>query len=201
MIRVQILVYASVQGAFQYGLLAPFRRPPRDPPLPQLQQPPRQFHEIEDGDHLAGGDGPQCAPRRPAADRQLHKNRVHKRRPSAQREAAAPFLVETLRRADHPYTEDEMDSVQPDTEQNLSTVPDPENQDEKQEEPAGARDRDTPAAQTNTKAAKSDLNHSENKQQKVNKSPSKDEQSRTGGTSESPAEGQYSQANVQVSFS
>lgn len=190
-----ILVYTSVHGAFQYGVLAPFRRPPRDPPPPQLQQPPRQFHEIEDNDHLAGGDGFGHQ----AAGRQQHKNRVYRRRPNAQREAAAPFVVETLRRADRPYTDDEMDSVRPDTEQNLSGVSDPENQEETLEEPAGARVQDTPAptAQTNTKAAKSDSDHSESKQQKVKKSPAKDERSRTGGTLESLVEGQSAQADVQ----
>lgn len=203
MILLQILVYTSVHGAFQYGVLAPFRRPPRDPPAPQLQQPPRQVHEIEDGDHLAGGDGPQCGPRHEAADRQQHKNRVYRRRPNAQREAAAPFVVETLRRADRPYTDDEMDSVRPDTEQNLSGVSDPENQEETLEEPAGACVQHTPAptAQTNTKAAKSDSDPSESKQQKVKKSPAKDERSRAGDTLQPLAEGQSAQADVQVSFS
>lgn len=193
-------MYASVQGAFQYGVLAPFRRPPRDPGPPHLQLPPRHFHEIEDGDHLAGGDGPGRGLRHQAADGQLDKNRVYRRRPNAQREAAAPFVVETLRRADRPYTDDEMDSVRPNTEQNPSSVIDPDNQEETSEEPAGARAQDTPAptAQTNTKAAKSD---SDSKRQKVNKSPAKGERSRTGGTSESLAEGQSAQADVQVSFS
>ncbi|XP_075878858.1 chloride channel CLIC-like protein 1 isoform X2 [Nelusetta ayraudi] len=194
-----ILVYTSVHGAFQYGVLAPFRRPPRDPPPPQLQQPPRQFHEIEEGDHLAGGDGPQCGPRHQAADRQQHKNRVYRRRPNAQREAAAPFVVETLRRADRPYTDDEMDSVRPDTEQNLSGISDPENQEETLEEPAGARVQDTPGptAQMNNKAAKSDSDPSERKQQKVKKSPAKDKRSRAGGTLEPLAEGQSARADVQ----
>lgn len=195
-------MYASVQGAFQYGILAPFRRPPRGPLPLQLQQPPHQFHEIEDGDHLAGGDGPQCGPRHQAADRQQHKNRVYRRRPNPQREAAAPFVVETLRRADRPCTDDEMDSVQPDREQNLSSATDPENQEGTLEEPAGASAQDTPVstAQTNTAATKSDSDHSESKQN-VNKSPAKDERSRTGGTLESRAEGQSAQADVQVSFS
>lgn len=193
-------MYASVQGAFQYGVLAPFRRPPRDPGPPRLQQPPRHYHEIEDGDHLAGGDGPGRGLRLQAADRQLDKDRVHRRRPNAQREAAAPFVVETLRRADRPYTDDEMDSVRPDTEQNLSSATDPDEREETSEEPAEARARDTaaPAAQTNAKAAKSD---SDSKRQKVNKSPAKVERSRTGAASEPLAEGQTAQADVQVSFS
>lgn len=188
-----------MQGAFQYGVLAPFRRPPRDPA--QLQQPPRQFPEIEDGDDLAGGDGPHCGLRRQAADRQRHNNRVYKRRPNAQREAAAPFFVETLRRADRPYTDDEMDSMRPGTEQNLSGVSEPENQEETLEEPVVADVHETPAPMTNTEASKSDSDQSDSKQQNGNKSSAKDERSRTGDTLESLAEGERAPAEVQVSFS
>lgn len=53
------MAYASVQGAFQYGVLAPLRRRPRDPA--QLQQPLRQDREIKDDDHLAKGDEPQLS--------------------------------------------------------------------------------------------------------------------------------------------
>lgn len=188
-----------MQGAFQYGVLAPFRRPPRDPA--QLQQPPRHFPEIEDGDDddkLAGGDGPHRGLRRQAAGRQRHNNRADKRRANAQREAAAPFCVETLRRADCPYTDDEMDSVRPGTEQNTSGVSDPENQEETLEGAAGAP---APTTQTNTEAAKSDSDHSHRKQQKGKKSSAKDERSRTGDTLETRAEGESAPAQDQVNFS
>lgn len=191
------MVYASVQGAFQYGVLAPFRRPPRDPA--QLQQPPRQYHEIEDGDHLAGGDGPHCGLRRQAPDRQQPISRVYKRRPNAQREAAAPFSVETLRRADHPHMDDEMDSVRPGTEENLSEVSAIKNL----EELAGADVYDTvpPPTRTNSEAAKLDSDCSEKKQQKETKRPEKAERSRAGDTLESLAEGQSASGEIQVSFS
>lgn len=190
-----------MQGVFQYGILAPFRRPPRDPA--QLLQPPRQLPEIEDGDDLARGDGPHCELRLQAADRQRHNNRVHKRRPNAQREAATPFFVETLRRADRPYTDDEMDSVRPGTEQNLSGVSDSENQEETLEEPAGTHVPDTPAptTQTNTVAAKSDLDHLERERQKGNTNCVKDERSRTEDRLESVAEVQSAPTDIQVSFS
>lgn len=194
-------MYASVQGAFQYGVLAPFRRPPRDPA--QLLQPQRHFPEIEEGDELAAGDGPHRGLRPQAVDRQRHNDRVYKRRLNAQREVAAPSIVETLRRADCPYTDDEMDSVRSGTEQNPSRVSHPENHEETQEEAAVADVHDTAASttQTNTEAAKSDLDHSDRKQQKEKKSSTEDEWSRTGDTLESRAEGGFAPAEVQVSFS
>lgn len=186
-----------MQGAFQYGILAPFRRPPPDPA--QLQLPPRHYQEIEDSDHLAGGDGPHIGLRCQAADRQQPINRVYKRGPNAQREAA---FVETLRRVDRPYMDNEMDSVQPGTEQNSSGVSDIENQEETLQEPAGADVSDSapPLTRTNTEAAKSDSDHFEKKQQKGNKRPNKSEQNRTGDALEALAEGESAPAEVQVSL-
>lgn len=183
--------------------MAPFRRPHRDPPPPQLPQPQRHVQEIEDCDRLAGGDAPHHEQWRQAPDMQLHRNRVYKRRANRPREMAAELFVETLRRADRPHSENETDSVQHDAEQDLSRVSDTENQEDTQEERAEAHVRDTSAdgAQINTKPAPSDSHHSETKPRKVDKNSSKDELSRTGDAPESPAEGRPSQVDVEVSFS
>lgn len=174
--------------------MAPFRRPHRDPPPTQLLQPQRHIQEIEDCDRLAGGDAPHHDQRRQAADRQSDRTRRRANRP---REMA----VETLRRADRPYSADEMDSVQHDAEQDLSRVSDTENQEDTQEERAEARVHDTSAdgAQSNTKSAPSDSHHSETKPLKVDKNSSKDKLSRTGGAPESPTKGRPSRVDIQVS--
>lgn len=116
---------------------------------------------------------------------------------------AAELFVETLRRADHPYNEDETDSVQQDERQDLSNVSDAEYQEDTQEEQAEARVHNTSAdgAQSNTKPAPSDSHHSETKPLKVDKNSSKDELSRTGDAPEPPAKGAPSQVDVEVSFS
>lgn len=198
----QILTYVSVQSAFQHGIMAPFRRPHRDPPPPQLPQPERHM-EIEVRDRLAGGDAPHHEQRRQPADGQLHRNRVYKRRTNKPREMAAELFVETLRRADRPYSEDETDSVQHDERQDLSRFSDTEHQEDTQEEQAEARVHNTSAdgAQSNTKPAPSDSHHSETKPLKVDKNSSKDELSRTGDAPESPAEGRPSRVDVEVSYS
>lgn len=176
--------------------MAPFRRPHRDPPPPQLLQRRRHIQEIEDCDRLAGGDAPHHDQRHQAADRQLHRNRRQANRP---REMA----VETLRRVDRPYSEDETDSLQHDAEQDLSNVSDTENQEDTQEEQAEARVHETSAdgAQSNTKPAQSDSRHTDTKPLKVDKNSSKGELSRTGGAPESPTEGRPSRVDIQVSFS
>lgn len=183
--------------------MAPFRRPHRDPPPPQLLQPQRHIQEIEDRDRLAGGDAPHHEQQWQAADRQLHRNRVYRRRANRPRETAAELFVETLRRADRPYSKDERDSVQHDAEQDLSRVSDTEKQEDTQEERAEARVHDTSAdgAQSNTKPAPSDSHQSETKPLKVDKNSSKDKLSRTGDAPESPTKGRPSQVDIQVSFS
>ncbi|XP_022073754.2 chloride channel CLIC-like protein 1 isoform X2 [Acanthochromis polyacanthus] len=131
-IAVVVCMYGSVQAAFQYGIMAPLRRPRRDPPPPpeleprQPQQP--RYLRNEDRDELAGGDapGPEAAPRpaaRPAprqAPSPQHAprrrpdaagNDVHRRRPDRPRKEPPRVVVETLRTADPRYSEDETDAA------------------------------------------------------------------------------------------
>lgn len=174
--------------------MAPFRRPQRDPPPPQLQQPQHHLQAIEDIDHLAGGEAPQRAQRHLAAGGRLQRNQVHQRRPNRTREEAAKVVVETLHTAERP--EDEMDA-----QHNLSAESDSENEQEMQEELAGASASSvsTNRAQSKTKPTESASCQSETKPQKVNENLPKDEPSRGSGASKSPAERRPSQTDVQVS--
>lgn len=192
----QVFTYVGVQASFQYGIMAPFRGPQRDPPPPQLQQPQHHLQAIEDCDHLAGGEAPQRAQRHLAAGGRLQRNQAHQRRPNRTREEAAKVVVETLHTAERPYTEDEMDA-----QHNLSAESDSENQQEMQEELAGASASSVCAnwAQSKTKPTESVSCQSETKPQKVNENLPKDEPSRDSGASKSPAEGRPSQTDVQVS--
>lgn len=129
-------MHGGVQAAFQYGILAPFCRPRREPPPEQLEQPQQRPLGIMYHDNVAGGDAPQQAPRHRADDNRLHRNQVHQRRPDRPRERSAK--VETLRAAHRAHSEDETDAERREEEQNVSAESDSENQQDMQEEPAGA---------------------------------------------------------------
>lgn len=174
-LAVVVCLYGSVQAAFQHGITAPFRRPRRDrPPQPEQQWP--RLQEIEDGDHLAGGDAPQHVPRQLANDGRLHRNQVYQRRPNRPREETAKVVVETLRTAEPPYSEDETDAEPQEAEQNLSIESDTENQQETQEELEGASARTVAAntTPTKTKPTESDSSPSKAKPVKVNEKLSQD---------------------------
>lgn len=200
-LAIVVCMYGSVHAAFQHGITAPFRRHRRDPPPPQLEQRRPRLQEIEDGDDLAGGDGPQRVPRHRADDARLNRNQVHRRRPNRPREEPAKVVVETLRNAEPTYSENETDAApRHEEEENLSAESDSENQQETQDEVEGASARSVAAntTQTKTKPTESDLSPSKTKALKVNKKLSQDELSRDSAAQRSqPAERRPSQTEVQ----
>lgn len=184
-------MYGSVQAAFQHGITAPLRRPRRDPPAAEVEQPRPQLQRIEGRDPLAGGDAPQQAPPPQPYEHRLHRNQVHRRRPDRS------VNVENIGNANPAYSEDDTDAARPEAEQSVSA--DSENQRETQEGPAGATGSSV-AAQTKTKTTESKPAQSKAKPLKVNENRSRDEPSREDAalTSE-PAERQMSQTKVEVS--
>ncbi|XP_044055977.1 chloride channel CLIC-like protein 1 isoform X2 [Siniperca chuatsi] len=188
-----VCMYGSVQAAFQHGITAPFRRI-RDPTPPPLEQPRRHLQEIEDYEHLAGGDAPQLAPRHLAYDGRLNRNQVHQRRHNRPREERAKVDVVTVRTAEAPYSEDETDAVLREAEQNLSAESDSENQ----EELAGASASSVAANKSKTTPAESDSSQSKTKPLKVKKNLSKDELTGDDAASRAqPAARRPSQTDVQ----
>lgn len=195
-------MYGSVQASFRYGITAPFRRPQRDPPPPQLENPQPHIQEIEDGDHLAGGDAPQHAQRHRVNDGRLQRNQVHQRRPNRLREEPAKVVVETQRTAGPPYSEDEMDAVLREAEQNPSAESDSENLQETPEDLEGESASSVAAntTQTQTKPTESDSSSSKTKPLKENEKLSQDKLSRDSGAPKpQPAGRRPLQTDVQVS--
>lgn len=139
-LSILVFMYGSVQAAFQHGIMAPFRRPRRDPPPPELQHPQHPPPRIEDRGYLAGGDAPPL----PIAQQhflqhqgdnvRLDRNNLHQRRPHRVREDRAPIGVETLRAADPLFREDQLDGEQheegPEVAENASVEPGSEDQEE-----------------------------------------------------------------------
>lgn len=192
-------MYGGVHAAFQHGITAPFRRPRRDPPPPQLEQPRPGIQQIEYDDHLAGGDAPQQpAPRQRADDARLHRNQVHQRRPNRAREQRAKVVVETLRRAEPRYSEDDTDAAGArEAEQNLSAESDSENQQEAQEEPEG---ESVAANTTQTKTKPAESSPSKTKPVKGNEKLPEDKPSRDRAAPRSQSAGRPpSHTDVQVS--
>ncbi|XP_054909172.1 chloride channel CLIC-like protein 1 isoform X2 [Poeciliopsis prolifica] len=121
-LSILVVIYVSVHAAFQHGIMAPFRRPRRDPPPAELEHNQRPPPRIENRDYLAGGDAPTHAP--PLAIAQQHiprqqgdnaivdRNNFHRRRPNRVKEERAPVGVETLKAADPRFSEDELDGEQ-----------------------------------------------------------------------------------------
>ncbi|XP_044218427.1 chloride channel CLIC-like protein 1 isoform X2 [Thunnus albacares] len=197
-ISIVVCMYGSVQAAFRYGIAAPLRRRRRrDPPPPGLNQPQPPVLRIEDRDHLAGGDAPQQALRHRANDDRLQRNDIRQRQPNRVREEPAKIVVETLRTADRPYSEDETDGERREgspeseqTEQSLSAVEsdpqtesDSENQPDTQEELDGAgagsvAHREAKANKDQSKTKPTDSSPAKTKPLKVKKKVSQDEPSR-----------------------
>ncbi|KAM9761897.1 chloride channel CLIC-like protein 1 isoform 2-T2 [Menidia menidia] len=153
-LSILVVVYGSVQAAFQHGIMAPLRGPRRDPPPPELGPPqpqpqPRPLR-MEGHDALAGGDAParvqapapERIPRGQADDVRLNRNNVHQRRPRRVREPPAPIAVETLRTVNPQYSEDETDAERhaesTEVTENPSTGSESESQLETEEEAGGA---------------------------------------------------------------
>lgn len=211
-LSILVFMYGSVQAAFQHGIMAPLRRPRRDPPPPELERPQPPLR-IEEHGHLAGGDAPapapapapQHAPRHRADDARLHRNQVHQRRPNRPKQEPARLVVETLRTVDPQYSGDETDTQRregsPEAEQSLSAESDSENQQETQEEleRASGGSAAANAAQSQTKPKESDLSQSKKKPVQGNDTVPHDEPSRDGAAPrpQPPAERQPSQPDVQ----
>ncbi|XP_020504317.2 chloride channel CLIC-like protein 1 [Labrus bergylta] len=198
-LAIVVCMYGSVNAAFQHGITAPFRRPRRDPPQYHLEQR-RHVQEIEDGDHLAGGDMPQQALRHRADDARLDRNQVHQRRPNRPREERAKLVVETLCTAGPPSGGDETDARLREEAQNLSAESDSETQQEAQEElaGAGASEISDNRTQLETKSLELDIHFSKNKPLKVSKNPAHDEPSRdTAASRHQPAERPPAHTDVQ----
>uniref|UniRef100_A0A3Q3GS59 Chloride channel CLIC-like protein 1 n=1 Tax=Labrus bergylta TaxID=56723 RepID=A0A3Q3GS59_9LABR len=175
----------------------------QDPPQYHLEQR-RHVQEIEDGDHLAGGDMPQQALRHRADDARLDRNQVHQRRPNRPREERAKLVVETLCTAGPPSGGDETDARLREEAQNLSAESDSETQQEAQEElaGAGASEISDNRTQLETKSLELDIHFSKNKPLKVSKKPAHDEPSRdTAASRHQPAERPPAHTDVQVSSS
>ncbi|XP_038571723.1 chloride channel CLIC-like protein 1 isoform X2 [Micropterus salmoides] len=196
MLCVLVLMYGSVQAAFQHGIAAPFRHPRRDPPPLQVAQLQIHLQGIEDFDRLAGGDAPQHSQRHRADDGRLDRNQVHQRRHNRPREEQAKVVVVTVRTAESPYSEDEMDAGRREAEPNLSA----ESDSGKQEELAGASASSVEAntAQSKTKPNDSYSSPSKTKTEEANENLSKDELNRHSAASRSqPAARRPSQTDVQ----
>lgn len=184
------MLYASVQGAFQYGITAPLRRRRRgDPDPPALEQHRPQLQRIEAGDHLEVEDAPQQAPRHQANDARLGRNQVRQRAPNRPRERR----VETIIPA---YSEDERDGVRreggSEAEQDPSAESDSENQQEAQQEPVGESAANT--TQAKTKPSQADSSQAKAKPLNVKKTQSPDEPNRdNAAVRPQPAENQPSQ--------
>ncbi|XP_017262516.1 chloride channel CLIC-like protein 1 isoform X2 [Kryptolebias marmoratus] len=211
MLLILVVVYGSVQAAFQYGIMAPLRRPRRDPPPPELEQPPRPALRNEGRDNLAGGDGPvpalapapapaqQHVPRQRDDNARLDRNDVHQRRPNRSREKPAPINVETLGNADHQYSGDENDGrheSHPEAEDNSSAESGSEDQQETQDEGRGASAAAN-TAQPKNKQTESDSSQRKNKPLKEKQKRSEDEPRDGAAARPQPAEQQPSQIKVQ----
>ncbi|KAM4549209.1 chloride channel CLIC-like protein 1 isoform 2-T2 [Odontesthes bonariensis] len=214
-LSILVVAYGSVQAAFQHGIMAPLRRPRRDPPPPELEQPqpqPRPLR-IEGYDYLAGGDAPapapapapQHVPKHRAEDTRLHRNNVQRRRNKV-REEPALIAVETLRTVNHQYSEDEMDAERheesPEAMENPPADSESENQQETEEEVDGASALGATANTTQSaKRNESDSSQSKNKPSKRKEKPPQIEPSGDGAADgaaagSQPAEGQPPQTDV-----
>ncbi|XP_041862972.1 chloride channel CLIC-like protein 1 isoform X2 [Melanotaenia boesemani] len=202
-LAILVVMYGSVQAAFQHGIMAPLRRPRRDPPPPELQQPQPYPLMVENRGNLAvaGGDAPapaaaptpapapaqQHVPRYRANDARLYRNNVHQRRPTRVREEPQ-LVVETLRTAEL-YSGDETDAERheesPEIAENLPEQSESENQQETQEEADGASSHSnaTHSAQSKPKHTESDSSQSKNKPLKGKEQLSPDEP-KEGGAAE-----------------
>lgn len=199
MLCIMVCMYGGVQASFQYGILAPFRRPRREPPPEQLEQPQQpQPQRIEYPDHLAGGDAPQHAPRRRADDARLHRNQVRQRRPDRPRNQPTKVFVETLRTAHPAYSEDETDAAQREEEQNVSSESDSENQQDVQKEPAEAAASIVDANKTKSEPKPPESDPAELNSMEIYTDFSSDGHRTDGAAGDpQPAESQLSQTNIQ----
>lgn len=174
-------MYVSVNGAFRYGITAPFHRPQSDPPP---SQPQYNVQGIEDCYHLPQHISPHGGHVGASASR----NQIQQRRTSRPHERTAKVVVETLRTCEC-RRNDESDAQPCDAELSLSAESDSEEPMRSPEEvtEAGAKAN---RARTQDAAAESDSPQSRIKHVKVNKP--KDEAGKVNRASKPPAEEQPS---------
>lgn len=155
LVFLQVFMYGSVQAAFQHGILAPFRRPRGDPPLPEPGQHQPQVQMIQVREHLALENDQLQEPGQQDNDGRLDRAQVHERNPCRRREKQPPAFVKTLVAADPPNSEDDTDSERQEQseelEQNVSSNAAP-NQQVQKEKPSEV----SVAAPNNTKPPHSD---------------------------------------------
>ncbi|MEQ2191078.1 hypothetical protein XENOCAPTIV_020263 [Xenoophorus captivus] len=199
-----VVMYGGVHAAFQHGIMAPFRRPRRDPPAPELEHLQRFHPRIEARDYFAGGDAPAHAPMlangqqhvswHQGDNARLDGNNIHRRRPNRVREDSAPVGVETLRAADPLVSEDELDGEQheesPEVVENAPV--------DQQETPEKVEGENASADQPKIQKTKSHLSQAKKKEIQTKEEGSQDEPSRDGTAAPpQPTEMQRSEADVQ----
>ncbi|XP_011613236.2 chloride channel CLIC-like protein 1 isoform X1 [Takifugu rubripes] len=178
-------MYLSVNGAFRYGIMAPFHRPQPDPPPPQLRQPQYHLQEIQDNEQLTRHISPRGGHLAASASR----NQIQQRRTRPQ-EKAAKMVVRTLRSGD------DTNAQRRDAELSLSAESDSE---ELLQSPEALTGASANANQTRTQDDATDSNapQSQTKQATVNKKASKDKAGKVSRANKPPAGEQPSQAHIQ----
>uniref|UniRef100_A0A3B3TQH4 Chloride channel CLIC-like protein 1 n=1 Tax=Poecilia latipinna TaxID=48699 RepID=A0A3B3TQH4_9TELE len=207
-----VVMYGSVHAAFQHGIMAPFRRPRRDPPPAELEHNQRPPPRIENRDYLAGGDAPahapplaiaqQHIPRQQGDNARLDRNHIHCRRPNRVKEEKAPIGVETLKAADPRFSEDELDGEQHEERLEVENASANSGSEDQQEAPEEVRKENAAAQKDQPKNQQTESNSSQAKKKQIQtkQTGSKDEPRKDVAVkSPQPADIQPSQTDVQVS--
>uniref|UniRef100_A0A8C6SB65 Chloride channel CLIC-like protein 1 n=1 Tax=Neogobius melanostomus TaxID=47308 RepID=A0A8C6SB65_9GOBI len=117
-LSILVVMYGSVNAAFQYGIAAPFRRPRRDP-HGRLDPPPEPYvPPIEEGE----GDAPFYAPPQHQGDGDRGGNQVRQRPVNRGREQRQKITIQNLGNIDHTRDEADGDKAQSDSEQSLNPL-------------------------------------------------------------------------------
>lgn len=187
--HLQAFMYLIVNGAFRYGITAPFHHPQPDPPPPQPRQPQYHLQEIQDSEQLTQHISPRGGHLAASASR----NQIQQRKTSRPQEKAAKVVVKTLR------SSDDTDAQPCDAEPSLSAESDSE---ELLQSPEALTGASANANQTRTQDDANDSNapQSQSKQVTVNKKASKNEASKVSRANKPPAGERPSQTHIKVMF-
>ncbi|XP_014908182.1 chloride channel CLIC-like protein 1 isoform X1 [Poecilia latipinna] len=209
-LSILVVMYGSVHAAFQHGIMAPFRRPRRDPPPAELEHNQRPPPRIENRDYLAGGDAPahapplaiaqQHIPRQQGDNARLDRNHIHCRRPNRVKEEKAPIGVETLKAADPRFSEDELDGEQHEERLEVENASANSGSEDQQEAPEEVRKENAAAQKDQPKNQQTESNSSQAKKKQIQtkQTGSKDEPRKDVAVkSPQPADIQPSQTDVQ----
>lgn len=185
--RLQVFMYLTLQGIFQYGIMAPFRRPQLDPPPPQRQQLQHHLHGIEEAPRQASPHV-RGLPAAEASGTQIQRRRSSR----SQEKAARTVAVETLRTSER-RCDDETDARRnpPDENDSDESPQSPEEPQVATVKASGARTQDNC---TGSKAPRSLT-----EQKKANKEGAKDEAAKPKRAPKPAAEEQPPQTASQVS--